>query len=256
MAGWILICYLASIFASVGVWLRIPDASALRNRISRAWIERVHLILGTRIVLRGQPPRSPYFVVANHISWIDLPTVYVVCKARYVVMAELRKFPLIGRLTSGLNPIYVKRTSGDTERVIGLMVEALRRGEDLAMAPEGGPTPGRQVYRFHAALLESAVITSTPVHWAAVTFRTPAGWPPASERIPFPDPYFPEAAVRFGQQLTFVPLHFLAHLARLTSLPHHVCEITFGEAPICASDRITLATRLENAVRKAFVPLE
>ena len=257
LIGWTLVCYLASVATSLGGTLGIRRAEGWRARISRLWLDRFRVLLGTRIVVRGAPPRSPYFLVANHISWIDFTAINAVCKARYVVMAETAEFPFIGRLTTGLRPIYVKRTGADKERVIGQMAEALRRGDDLAMAPEAGTSPGRRVYRFHAALLEAAVVTSTPVDWAAMTFRTPAGWPAASRCIPFPDPYFPESTARFGgEHSTHIPLRFLAHLARLTALPHHVAEITFGADPVSASDRITLANRLEAEVRAAFVPLE
>jgi 1-acyl-sn-glycerol-3-phosphate acyltransferase len=257
LAGWILACYLASLAASLGVKLRIRGAEACRARISQTWVRRVHSFLGTRIVVRGQPPPSPYFLVANHISWFDFFVMNAVCAGRFVVMAEAARLPLAGRLMTGLNPIYVTRTSADNRRVVDRIVEALRAGDNVALAPEAGTSPGREVHRFHAALLEAAVVTGKPVWWAAVTFRTPAGWPPASELIPFPDPYYPEAAAHFGEKKqSGWMLRFFLHLARLTSLPYHVGEVTFGADPIWAPDRVTLAARLEEAVRKAFAPLE
>ncbi|MCA1850102.1 MAG: hypothetical protein LC672_03345, partial [Acidobacteria bacterium] len=43
-----------------------------RNYNFRAWAAATVRIAGIRINLRGAPPQAPFFLVSNHLSYIDI----------------------------------------------------------------------------------------------------------------------------------------------------------------------------------------
>jgi 1-acyl-sn-glycerol-3-phosphate acyltransferase len=257
--SWVLLCYAATRFADLVAMIRPAYGRELRLRIARRWIERMPSLLGLRVSVEGAPPRHPYFLVNNHITWLDFVVMNSLCDARCVAMAELQTIPVVGTLVRGLNPILVKRVRRDTPRVLGLMIEALESGASLQMAPEGVISPGRTVKRFHAALLEAPVRTGRAVHYASLTYRTPPDRPPASRAVLFgPDPHYTpapgdvseEELAAWGPKRTF-----LGHVLRLVSEPRVEVIVRFATDPIRGDDAVTLANDLQRGVRALFTPV-
>lgn len=234
-----------------------------RKAISRTWIAQGRRLIGMRLVVYGEVPKPPYFLVCNHAAWFDLFGMCTLCDATIIVGAPMGKIPIMGPLIGGLSPIYVRRVKEDTARVNDLMVEAILAGQSILMAPESPKTtihPAKGLRQFRAGLLESAVRTRTPVHYVAVTYRTPAGYPPPSEALIFgPNPYMrgPDGKIPQSELDIFGPERsFLAHLLGVLALPSFEWIATFAPEPIEATDRIALANQLQDAVARIFVPME
>jgi 1-acyl-sn-glycerol-3-phosphate acyltransferase len=254
---WVFLCYgMQCIIAPVSL-INPALAKRLRRRVSRTWLKVMPPLLGLRIHVEGNTPAVPYFLVNNHITWIDFIAMNSLCRARCVAMAEMGTMPILSTLLAGLEPIYVQRTREDTARVLNVMTDALNRGESLQMAPEGTIGPGRSVRRFHAALLESAVRARRPIHYASITYRTPEGFAPASRRVLFgPDPYFKEQTSAEEMALWGKQRTFLGHVVRLLALPWYEMHVRFAPEPVWAEDRITLANELHRKVQHIFTPLD
>jgi 1-acyl-sn-glycerol-3-phosphate acyltransferase len=257
---WILGCYLTIRFADVFALAFPRLGQSLRRRIARIWIKGMPRLLGLRLSISGTIPEHPYFLVNNHISWLDFIAMNSLCDARCVSMDELRTIPLAGALVKGLNPIFVKRVRRDTPRVLDEMNSTLATGGSIQMAPEGVISPGRTVKRFRAALLESAVRAARPVHYASITYRSPADCPAPSNTVLFgPDPHYvpapgevsDEEIAAWGPRKTF-----FGHLLTLLSRPWTEAQIRFASRPILRDDAITLANDLQKSVLSIFTPLE
>jgi 1-acyl-sn-glycerol-3-phosphate acyltransferase len=257
---WTLAVYGASVCLA-GVGLLLPKwARAVRARVVRGWMNGVLALTGVRVHVEGTPPAPPFFLVSNHLSWLDGFAVNSVVDAAFVAMAETRAIPLIGRIGRGIDMIYADRSNRrEVPRLNAAIAETIKRGRGVFMCPEGVVGPGREVRRFRGALFEHAVQDGRPVHYVTITYRTPPGCPPASQVCLFgPDPYYrtPDGEIPESELEAWGPERsFLPYLYGLLGLPHFDIVLTFGEAPISGSVRVALANAVHDAVAAQFVPL-
>src|SRR5712692_10272997 len=60
-----------------------------RNVIFRAWGRGAAKILGLRIEVRGEPPQPPFFLVSNHLGYIDAVTFAACLDCVFIAKSEL-----------------------------------------------------------------------------------------------------------------------------------------------------------------------
>jgi len=140
------------------------DAAGRQGHIQR-WSGRTLQILGVELQAEGQPQPGPKLLVANHVSWLDIAAVHAVMpEARFVSKAAVKDWPLLGALVEGAGTIYLERASKrDALRVVHQAADALRAGDTVAFFPEGTTGHGPELLPFHGNLLQSAIVTETPV---------------------------------------------------------------------------------------------
>ena len=114
---------------------------------------------------------GPMLLVGNHISWLDILVVLAVVPSRFVSKADVKSWPIIGRLVSGAGTLYIERARmRDSKRVVEAMAAALGNGDILAVFPEGTTTNGARVSPFHGNLLQAAIDVDVPVSPFAVRY--------------------------------------------------------------------------------------
>jgi 1-acyl-sn-glycerol-3-phosphate acyltransferase len=159
---WRLLRVLGHILA--GLWIvavRLPRLSqAQQNSRVQVWAVELLGHLGIALDVRGQPPvTGPVLLVANHISWLDIPVMHAARHCRFVSKSDVQDWPLVGTLATAAGTLYIERSSRrDASRMVGLMAAALRDNEVLAVFPEGTTGDGRALLAFHANLLQAAVV--------------------------------------------------------------------------------------------------
>ena len=138
----------------------------------QAWALKMLTLLGVRLELRGQPPvAGPVLLVANHISWLDILVMHAARHCRFVSKADVRRWPLIGTLADGAGTLYIERESRrDALRVVHRMTDSLKRGEIVAVFPEGTTSDGVALLPFHANLIQAAISAGSPVQPVALSF--------------------------------------------------------------------------------------
>jgi 1-acyl-sn-glycerol-3-phosphate acyltransferase len=136
------------------------------------WSAKVLRLIGITLHAQGTPRPGAKLVVANHVSWLDIAAIHaVIPEARFVSKADVKAWPLIGRLVSGAGTLFIEREKKrDALRVVHQMAEALRTGDTVAVFPEGTTGDGRTLLPFHANLLQAAVATETPVQPVVLRF--------------------------------------------------------------------------------------
>jgi 1-acyl-sn-glycerol-3-phosphate acyltransferase len=212
---------------------------AARRRISVWWARGVVRLLGIRIRTDGPVPSAPFLMVANHLSYVDIPVLMATLPCRFVAKQEVRQWRGVGPVAKVAGTIFIDRTSRrDAVRVGDRLGEAVAGGDGVVVFAEATSSPGQRVLPFRPALLDWAARTGHPVHYASVGYRTPAGAPPA------------HLAVCWWGDMTFGP-----HLSALARLPGFEAWIHFGPAPLAGTDRKQLATDLHRAVTARFVPV-
>lgn len=152
------------------IWDRL-DASKRRER-HLDWSEKMVRALGVTLEVRGTPHPSAKLVVGNHVSWLDIIAINSVMPSRFVSKAEVAHWPLVGRLVTAAGTLYlVRERRRDAMRVLGLMAQALRDGDTVAVFPEGTTGPGGHIMPFHANLLQAAIDAPAPVQPVVIAYR-------------------------------------------------------------------------------------
>jgi 1-acyl-sn-glycerol-3-phosphate acyltransferase len=177
-ACWRLLRMLAHIAKGLGiVALRFPALSPDRQHAHvQAWSLQLLAHAGIRLRILGTPPvTGPVMLVANHLSWLDIPVMHAARHCRFVSKSDVQGWPIIGALATAAGTLYIERSSRrDALRMVRTMQEALERGEVLAVFPEGTTGDGRAMLPFHANLLQAAVLAQAPVQPVGLRFADQA----------------------------------------------------------------------------------
>jgi 1-acyl-sn-glycerol-3-phosphate acyltransferase len=214
-------------------------AQSWRNCIFRSWAKALLAVLGIKLSVSGTRPAAPFFLVSNHLSYVDVIVFASQLDCVFIAKQEVASWPVLGAFCRGFNTIFVDRQRrGDVARVNQLIAQTLAAKSGVVLFPEGTSSPGACVLSFKASLLEAAAQTKQPVAYASVSYRTPAGQPPA------------HLAVCWWGEMTF-----LAHLYALFQLPEFEATLVFGAQTIQATDRKLLASQLWQAVSQQFTPV-
>lgn len=221
----------------------LPGTSRMRRWLRKSilvyWAKSLAMILGLRIKIEGVQPRPPFFLVANHLSYIDIITLASHLDCVFVAKGEIADWPAMGWLASGIGTIFIDRKNfQDIPRVIGLINKSLDGGVGVVLFPEGTSTMGNGTRPFSPALLEPAARAGYPVSYAAISYRTPEDEPPAHI-----------AACWWGD------MEFAPHLLKLLLVSSFDVTVVYGEDAIQADDRKVLAKSLWQAVNERFIPV-
>ncbi|MFE3600954.1 lysophospholipid acyltransferase family protein [Streptomyces sp. NPDC059142] len=168
--------------------LLAPLRAAVRDRLTRSWSRAVLRAFGLRITVRGAqeyastdavaPRGAGVLVVANHISWLDIPLLATVFPGRMLAKSEIRRWPLLGALAARGGTLFVER-----ERLRALpgavrtLSGALGEGSRVIAFPEACTWCGREQGRFTSAVFQAAVDAGAPVRPVRITYRAPDGTP-------------------------------------------------------------------------------
>ena len=152
-----------------GLWvvtLQFPRLTPEQQYIRvQVWSQQLLACLGISLRVLGQPPvGGPVMLVANHISWLDIPVMHAARHCCFISKSDVQGWPLIGTLATAAGTLYIERSSRrDAMRMVRTMQEALQRNEVLGVFPEGTTGDGRAMLPFHANLLQAAVAADAPV---------------------------------------------------------------------------------------------
>ncbi|MDO4906089.1 MAG: lysophospholipid acyltransferase family protein [Lautropia sp.] len=146
-----------------------------RRNFIRLWSRALLRACGLRLIETGPslaelaPGRM---LVANHPSWLDIFAIDALAPAAFVAKAEIRRWPLVGRLVSQAGTLYIERGKRRAvPEAIQQMRERMRAGWPVAFFPEAGTHAGPELKPFHGNLLEAAIAESADVIPIGVRYR-------------------------------------------------------------------------------------
>ena len=228
--------YLLWLLISPLLMASVRASYAWRNFNCRRWARVTAALLGMRISVKGTPPEAPFFLVSNHLSYLDILVFAVQTDCLFIAKSEVASWPVFGFLSRSMGTIFVNRNRRrDVLRVNALLEMALACGKGVLLFPEGTSSAGNGVLPFHSGLLEPGVKAAYPVSYASVTYETPPDQPPA-----------PVSVCWWGD------MTFLSHFYRLLQLKTFDACVVFGSHSIRADDRKTLAQSLRQAIQEEF----
>ncbi|MFD4372943.1 lysophospholipid acyltransferase family protein [Streptomyces sp. NPDC058486] len=147
--------------------------AAARHLLVRLWVRTVLRAFGVRLtVTGGRPAGGPALVVANHVSWLDIPVVAAVLPGRMVAKREVRGWPVLGALAALGGTLFIdrdglRRLPGTVREVAG----ALAAGGRVTAFPEGSTWCGREGGWFRPALFQAAVDTGSDIQPVRIGYR-------------------------------------------------------------------------------------
>jgi 1-acyl-sn-glycerol-3-phosphate acyltransferase len=238
LVAFIILTFLVYLVWFVGSFF-IPNKQYWRQVCFRVWSRAFARIAGMKIEVIGPIPKPPFFLVCNHLGYMDIPALRAVADGVFVAKAEIRDWFIAGKIISDMGMIFIDRQNRrDIPRAGAKIISRLSDGEGVIVFPEGTSTKGEDVLPFNSSFLQFAAQTDLPVSYASISYRTPDSERPASEVVCWWD-----------------DTTFLSHIFRMFSLPGFAAIINFGDEPIVATDRKKLAGELRERVRERFIPV-
>ncbi|HEX7072652.1 MAG TPA: lysophospholipid acyltransferase family protein [Hyphomicrobiaceae bacterium] len=119
------------------------------------WYHRqVCRLLGIRLHVEGKiAENTPVLVVANHVSWLDIPVLSAVAPVSFVAKKEVGSWPFVSSLARLQRSVFVdreRRTAvGQTTTEI---IERLKSGDAIVLFAEGTSSDGNRVLPFKSPL--------------------------------------------------------------------------------------------------------
>jgi 1-acyl-sn-glycerol-3-phosphate acyltransferase len=206
----------------------------LSERTAVWWMRTVCRIFGLRLEQVGALPPGARLLVANHISWLDIPLINSMAAVSFVSKAEINDWPVVGLMArSGRTLFHQRGSHHSASGVATVMAERLKEGGRVAIFPEGGILPGHGVKRFHGRMFAAAIAAGVPVQPVMLRYLRNGGHDP---------------------DMTFLPgEHFVANFFRLLRQPPCMAHVeVLAAIDPAGKQRRQLALEAEAAVRKAF----
>lgn len=221
------------------VWLFKVRYEPWRNLFMRSWAKGVAFIFNIHVQSEGEPPKAPFFIVSNHMSYLDIVPLYLNLRCTFVAKKEVRSWPVLGFMVKAVGVIFIDRNRRkDVKRVNELMNTSLNKYQGMIVFPEGTSSGGAEVLPFHSSLLQLPAAVNQPVHYCSLYYETGVGDAPAVESVCF-----------FGARESF-----LQHVWKFAKTRSIYCEIRFGDTPVQSEDRKELAEKLHERIEEIFRP--
>ena len=146
------------------------------------------MIAGMGIEVIGDPPTPPFFLVTNHLSYVDIAALRATVKGIFVAKAEVNEWFLAGRIVRDMGVIFIDRNNRrDIPRAGAEIIRKLNEGEGVIVFPEGTSTKGEDILPFNSSFFCRYLV----IHAALCRSPTPESSGPSPPAFATPCPLSP-----------------------------------------------------------------
>lgn len=210
-----------------------------KNRCLSFWGNGIAFCLSINIKVEGMKPEPPFFLVSNHLSYVDIIVLYATLKTTFVAKEEVKSWPILGIISQTIGVLFInRRVKRDVKRVNDHISESIQMGHGVTIFPEGTTSPGGQVLPFRPSLLEIPASQGLPVSYCALNYESPNAEKSAFQTVAW-----------WGEN------SLGGHMFELAKTHGIEATIAFGNSTQKESDRKILAKQLHKNVSNLFVPL-
>jgi 1-acyl-sn-glycerol-3-phosphate acyltransferase len=112
-AAWRMSLFFGLTFGIYALWFMgaffIPNKLYWRQLLFRYWGFGFARLAKINIKIIGTPPRPPFFLVVNHLSYADIPLIRAVVEGVYVAKKDIESWFLAGTMIRNFGNIYINR---------------------------------------------------------------------------------------------------------------------------------------------------
>ena len=146
------------------------------EKLARWWSQRLLHILNIHVNVHGRGVNGARVIVANHISWLDIPVICSMEETRFVAKSEVRHWPIAGWFAVAAGTLFIRRGKGGSKPLLAAAVPHLKAGGSFVFFPEGTTTAGASVLKFHPRLFSAAIEAQCRVQPLALRYEpSPSG---------------------------------------------------------------------------------
>lgn len=133
-------------------------------------------VFNVEVEVHGQPsPSKSALWVSNHVSWLDIPVLGAGARVFFLAKAEIASWPLLGKLAKGGGTLFIKRGSGDSNRVKDQITQFLKQDIPVLFFPEATTSDGTYIKKIHGRLLGAAIEAQKPIQIALLCYVNQEG---------------------------------------------------------------------------------
>lgn len=126
------------------------------NPWPRRFLAGIARLAGVALLVEGERVRGGEFLLANHVSWIDIPAIAAASGAAFVAHDGLASVPVLRWLCAMHNTVFVARHDrASIHRQVDQVRAAIRDTGSLAIFPEGTTSNGTALLPFKSSLLSA-----------------------------------------------------------------------------------------------------
>lgn len=231
-------CILITVSAVLRIFNR--DVDTWRNRCLTAWGRTAARTLSISVHVKGTIPSPPFFLVCNHLSYVDIIVLFSRLNTTFVSKSEIAKWPLIGPIARSIGIVFInRRKRSDIKRVNHEISEAVTERRGLTLFPEGTTSPGREILPFRPSLLEFPANSDLGVNYCTIRYST---GPPEKDNA-------------FKTVCWWEDVPIGTHLWNLALQNKIEATLTFGDHKIVDNNRKVLTEKLHIKVTELFIPM-
>ncbi|HBE83421.1 MAG TPA: hypothetical protein DDW24_11640, partial [Blastocatellia bacterium] len=107
------VSFVIATFGLYGAWwitsFFIPNKLYWRQLAFELWTRSFVVVSGMKIEVIGEAPKPPFFLVSNHLSYVDIAALRAVARGVFVAKHEIKDWFLAGRIVRDMGIIFIDR---------------------------------------------------------------------------------------------------------------------------------------------------
>lgn len=133
------------------------------------WAPGILFILGVKPKVKGLEhidKSKTYIIVANHASYLDIPTLFktIPLNIHFIAKKELKKIPFLGWYMWATDMIFIDRkNTKEAKKSLDDACELIRKGKTVLIFPEGTVSEDGQIKRFKKGGFHIAMQAGVPI---------------------------------------------------------------------------------------------
>ena len=216
------------------------NSESWRNYCLTKWGVISARSLSINVNIRGDIPTPPFYLVSNHLSYIDIIVLFSILKTTFIAKSEVSKWPVLGTITKSIGIVFInRRKKRDVKRVNSIISDHLNKYRGVTLFAEGTTSPGAKILPFRPPLLELPARENIEVSYCVIHYscNSKKGC----------------SAYKDVNWWGDTPMH--KHLYNLAKLSKIEATVTFGESKVHSKDRKQLAEELHQKATEIFTPM-